>query len=230
MFPMVIKNFISPEEAKILTDFLDPISKPSPRVGIATALGFRSSLMAKAAGITDPVLEGFSSTNEKEILANELLNSVFNKVRDKFGEIFNVTPALTQGVYQIMTTGGDNPLHSDSTNLDGSPLQPDGTPEELEWSGLLYLNTSGVDFDGGIIYFPKQNLEISTEVGDLLVFPGDVEHVHGVTPVTRGERKNLVFFYGRDENVGTDRNFFDLDNFSPENYEKYGKDANVNNI
>lgn len=71
-------------------------------------------------------------------------------------------------------------------------------------------------------------MEIFPKVGDLVLFPGDVHHVHEVPKVTRGQRKNLVFFYGREGNVGTERNFFDLDNFSPENYEKYGKDAQIN--
>jgi predicted 2-oxoglutarate/Fe(II)-dependent dioxygenase YbiX len=122
-----------------------------------------------------------------------------------------------------MNEGAFNPLHSDTTNLDGTPLQPDGTPEELEWSGLLYLNNNGEDFEGGTIYFPKQDVEILPKAGDLVLFPGDVHHVHEVPEVTKGKRKNLVFFYGREGVVGSDKNFFDLENFTPENYEKYGK-------
>lgn len=129
---MVISNFVSVEEAEKLTKFLDPRAKPSPNEGIDIALGFRSSLLASAAGITGEIIENFNSNDNEKIEAYELLTRVFNDVRSKFSEVFGVSTALTQSVYQVMNPGAYNPLHSDTTNLDGSPLQPDGTPEELE--------------------------------------------------------------------------------------------------
>jgi hypothetical protein len=230
MFPMVISEFISVEESEKLIKFLDPRAKPSPRDGIDIALGFRTSLDASVAGISGPIIENFNPSDEEKAEAYELLTKVFVDVKNKFSEVFGAEAALTQCVYQVMNKGARNPLHSDTTNLDGSPLQPDGTPEELEWSGLLYLNNHGPEFEGGTIYFPKQDVEIIPKAGDLVLFPGDVAHVHEVPEIVWGQRKNLVFFYGREGVVGSDRNFFDLDNFSPENYEKYGKDARINQV
>jgi 2OG-Fe(II) oxygenase superfamily len=207
MYPKIIKDFVSQDEAKTIIDLLDPMTVPSPREGINIALGYRDSTEASKAGITEPVIVGMPASEANE--ATELLTDVFNRVKAKVEEIFGHEAALTQGNYQNMVIGGKNNLHSDTTDLDGNPLQPDGTPEEMEWSVLLYLNNHGVDFDGGSILFPKQNLEIFPVCGDLIVFPGDFEHIHEVPAVTRGERKNLVFFYGRPENIGSsDKNFY----------------------
>jgi hypothetical protein len=214
MFPLIINNFLTEEECKTLTTLLDPLAKPSPREGIDTALGFRNSSLASVAGISAPISEELNySEYPSEI---DLLTRVFLDVKLKFEEVFGTSAALTQGLYQVMNIGGLNDLHSDTTDLDGNPLQPDGTPEEMEWSGLLYLNTCGIDYVGGEIVFPKQDLSLAAKAGDLVIFPGDFEHVHSVNVVTEGQRKNLVFFYGRPENIGSERSFFDIDNFSPE--------------
>jgi hypothetical protein len=212
MFPRIISNFLTEDECKILTDFLDQHIGPTPREGIESALGFRSSTMASVAGISAPVFEDFRRADAPEQI--DLLTRVFVDVKHKFEEVFGTDAVLTQGLYQVMSIGGLNDLHSDTTNLDGSPLQTDGTPEEMEWSGLLYLNTCGDEYTGGELVFPNQEIELAAKAGDLVVFPGDFDHVHSVNVVTDGRRKNLVFFYGRPENIGSDRSFFDPDNLS----------------
>lgn len=57
------------------------------------------------------------------------------------------------------------------------------------WSGhlsvLCYLNK---DFDGGILYFPDQGIEIVPEPGMLVCFPGNLHFLHGVTKTTGATR------------------------------------------
>ena len=53
------------------------------------------------------------------------------------------------------------------------------------WSGHLsiicYLNK---DYDGGILYFPDQGVEIVPEPGMFVCFPGNLHFLHGVTQTT----------------------------------------------
>ena len=204
MDPVVIDNFITPELADKLCAFLDP--KVGPAVNnIYAGLGFANSIKASRAGFSEPALEG-EFPPEDELLVIEL-GTIYIRVRNALENHFETDMDMVNASYQKLITGASNALHSDSSQLDGSSWQKDGSPEELEWSALLYLNTYGEDFTGGSIRFPKQDVELYPRKGQLVFFKGDLDHVHEVLEVVSGERRNIVFFYGRRGNV-SNRNMF----------------------
>jgi hypothetical protein len=57
------------------------------------------------------------------------------------------------------------------------------------WSGHLsiicYLNK---DYDGGVLYFPDQGVEVVPEPGLFVCFPGNLHFLHGVTKTTGATR------------------------------------------
>lgn len=59
------------------------------------------------------------------------------------------------------------------------------TPVLIEYAANLYLND---DFEGGELFFPERNLSIKPKAGQLILFPGGNEYIHGVKPVTSGTR------------------------------------------
>jgi hypothetical protein len=65
------------------------------------------------------------------------------------------------------------------------------------WSGhvsvIIYLNN---DYDGGILYFPDQNVEIKPEPGLMVIFPGNLHFLHGVTK-TSGNPRYTVSLWTR---------------------------------
>jgi hypothetical protein len=65
------------------------------------------------------------------------------------------------------------------------------------WSGhvsiIIYLND---DYDGGILYFPDQNVEIKPEPGMLVIFPGNMHFLHGVTE-TKGTKRYTISLWTR---------------------------------
>lgn len=200
----IIENYVSKEECDSYMRFLDAHSYQSHRPGIINALGYPSSLAASKIDGTTGVIEG----NQDSV--NLELGSLFDKIKLSAQEVFNCELDLCQANYQHLVAGASNPLHADSTKLDGSPIQEDGSPEELEWSGLLYLNDYGVDFEGGEINFPQFDLNYYPKGGDLVLFRGDVEHRHQVFEVISGDRKNIVFFWANRGNV-SDTNFFGVE-------------------
>lgn len=197
----IIENYISDEDCRSYIEFLDRHSYQSHRHGIINALGYPSSLAASRVSGNTGVIEGNSDTS------NFSLGALYERIKVTAEEVFGQQLDLCQSNYQHLTAGASNPLHADATKLDGSPIQEDGSPEELEWSGLLYLNDYGKDFEGGIISFPEFNLDYFPQAGDLVLFKGDVQHRHGVSEVLSGNRKNIVFFWARKGNV-SDTNFF----------------------
>jgi hypothetical protein len=60
------------------------------------------------------------------------------------------------------------------------------------WSGdlaiLAYIND---DFEGGELYFPDFDYHFKPERGSIVMFPGSLYYVHGVTPITKGIRYTL---------------------------------------
>lgn len=78
--------------------------------------------------------------------------------------------------------------HADGEN-------PDNRPHPLHWRNfgcVLYLND---DYEGGEIYFPNQNVEVKPKPNTLVFFPGTLEYLHGVRPVTNGIRYTLTSFW-----------------------------------
>jgi predicted 2-oxoglutarate/Fe(II)-dependent dioxygenase YbiX len=200
----IIKSYISKEDCQLYIDFLEPKATLTERTGIFNAIGYPTSLVASQVNGETGALYGDSDPTNKK------LGALFIDIRTAAEEFFGSEIDLCNANYQVLPPGTSNPMHSDTTKLDGSPISKDGTVEEVEWSGLLYLNTCGEDFEGGTLYFPEFDLDYVPQAGDLVVFRGDLEHRHEVKKVLSGHRKNLVFFWGKRGNV-SEENRFDVD-------------------
>lgn len=198
----ILKEYISKEDCLRFRAFLDPFAVETPRHGIAGALGYPDSLQASQVNGETGVIPGNASPINKE------LGLMYERIKKEAEDYFYQELDLCQSNYQLMTKGGKNPLHADTINLDGTPIQPDGSPEEIEWSGLLYMGNHGEEFEGGILTFPEFDITYYPQMGDLVLFKGDIEHRHDVSEVISGERRNIVFFWGRRGNVSGDKSYF----------------------
>lgn len=114
---------------------------------------------------------------------------VLKKVEKHFRSNYDIinTFGLKRIFGNIMATDADNPAHDD----DGDYY--DGKPDvELHYSCILMLNS---DYVGGELYFQHHNLEVKLEEGDLIMFRGNADNLHGVRKVLEGQRYNVIFFY-----------------------------------
>lgn len=89
--------------------------------------------------------------------------------------------------------------HSDNcTTKDGVPIVNN---TKRRFTALLYLNTKGVDYDGGQLDFPSIRNESnalltpSHNAGSLVIFPSNPLFLHGVSKVRWGYRVVLVSFF-----------------------------------
>ena len=78
--------------------------------------------------------------------------------------------------------------HADKQLNDGSP-NPFPT---YDINSLIYYND---DFDGGELYYPQHQIEVVPKPGLAVAHPGDVNYLHGVKMVTKGERFTTPSFY-----------------------------------
>jgi hypothetical protein len=198
MSVQIINNFISNHEAQILIDSLVPYLVASERPGLSETRFEDYMKILKHIYDGESIFEGQDSA-EAGLLFTQIINDVAKRINDFYGvDVVAINPQLAE----ISEGGKNDGLHCDSVQIDGTPWDDGNTMlEDLEFSALVYLNTSGVDYSGGTIYFPNQNIDLMPKAGQMIFFRGDIEHPHGVSEVTSGKRYALVLFYGRSDRV-----------------------------
>lgn len=193
----VFNNYISDQQAQTIIDGLSPYLVKSERVGMSEAQ------------YDDPAKALFNIYGGKPIIDNDesleaatLFTEIVNNVAKEISEFYNVEAVAASSIFAEVSEGGKNGLHCDSVMLDGTPWDDNNESlDNLEFSALVYLNTSGVDYEGGQIEFPNQKITITPETGKMVFFRGDIDHPHEVFEVTAGKRYTLVLFYGRASEV-----------------------------
>lgn len=139
---------------------------------------------------------------------------VHNLKRLKSGEAFEILNGARREALKLLTRfyGVDRPVWNEYTLLsdlrggdfhrlhaDNEKIGPDGTwvPNHTPWrnyTAMLYLNTSGRDFQGGHIRFTEIGEDIAPEEGLLVGFGCGRTFMHETTPVTSGNRYAVSFW------------------------------------
>lgn len=202
--PVIIENVFSPEEIEKILHYCKKVEKQSnPHSYIAGAFGVRTSLEADRISHGDPIVPLTGDPEDDESIW--AISEAFLRLKSKVEEFFGQEMSFTNRMYSGMPAGTRNPMHYDNHSLyDKTPNNDD---EESEWSGLVYLNTCGVDYTGGEIVFPDQDLTISPKAGMIVFFEGSLEFPHEVVEVTSGYRRGLICFFSKKGNV-SDRALF----------------------
>jgi hypothetical protein len=97
----------------------------------------------------------------------------------------------------------------------------DETPFEKVWSAVIYL----ADMEGGILFYPEENLTVKPGKGDLIIH--HVSCPHGATPVTGDNKRTITFtLYDKDKPViptnmtGMDNTCIEISSTAAERSEK----------
>jgi Rps23 Pro-64 3,4-dihydroxylase Tpa1-like proline 4-hydroxylase len=196
--PVILEGYFSDEDVATMLHYPTKIQKPAHLPNMEGAFGFETSLEADQMSMDRPIagLTGDEDDDKSILKVTEAILSV----KAEMEKFFGLELSMTNCNYAAMLPGGFNPMHSDDSQLDGTPYHEN---EETEYSALIYLNESGVDYEGGDILFPLQETVIAPKRGMVVFFKGDYHHPHEVTVVTSGERKALVLFFGRKGNVSS---------------------------
>ena len=163
----------------ILPGFLDSAS-------VAELLSANADSLAPRRGTTctDVPLSAIHVT-----MAADLSARVLNHLADHFYHL----PTLQRdyAAFTEVHPGGSHHLHADAQVADGGPNH---TPERVA-TAMLYLGNEGQDFDGGVLRLPGIGVDVFPRAGLLVGFLTDWLHRHEVTPVTRGVRPAVAFWF-----------------------------------
>jgi hypothetical protein len=144
-------------------------------------------------------IPGFKPCEDHNEFAEYMKPKLISIAEKEFGEkLLPDRPFL----YMTHPTGSHIGAHTDILTIDyknNDPEKDDGPTQEEQlkafenmWSGhlaiLAYLND---DYEGGYLYFPEFDYYIKPSAGDVVIFPGSLYYVHGVSTVTEGIRYTL---------------------------------------
>lgn len=221
--PVIVEDLFSPEELeKILYYCCKAERQSNNHTGITGAFGVRTSYEADKMSRGEPIVPFTGNSLDDESIT--AITNACLSVKAELEKFFGEEMSFTNAMYAGMPAGTKNPLHYDNHSIYND--QPNNQDEESEWSAIAYLNTCGVDYEGGEIHFPKQNLTVAPKAGSVVFFEGTLEYPHEVFEVTSGFRRALVLFFGKKGNV-SDRALFLYENAGKPGDGAMGSDPNL---
>lgn len=133
--------------------------------------------------------------NDQEVIDAGLEPTIFSDIEkimpEAIASIHDLDPKIISKIgyhTQKWEPGAYARVHSDNTDEHGKS----GAFTRSRYAGFLYLND---DFQGGLLKFPNQNIEIKPQAGMLAVFDGGFNNMHEVTLITKGVRYTIGSFW-----------------------------------
>jgi hypothetical protein len=143
--------------------------------------------------------ESYSSVlpldNDEEVISIGLSPTIFSDIENimpkAIASVHDLDPSTIVKIgyhSQKWEPGAYARRHSDNTDEHGKP----GAFTRSRYAGFLYLNN---EFEGGILKFPGQEIEIKPDVGMLAVFDGGFNNMHEVSLIESGVRYTIGSFW-----------------------------------
>lgn len=187
----VIEQFIDIEYARYISQTIQPLLQPSESPLVQNALPFFKKAEAKMISKDHPVI-----AMGEDITMNQLsaaLTSTLLDIKEAVANVYNTSLDFSRLLYNKMLTGLSIPLHTDFSTK--------AYPYD-NFTALLYINESGLDYTGGQIHFPKQDFFLSPRAGTLVFFQGNEDRPHKVTKIASGYRESIIMsFSSREANI-----------------------------
>lgn len=179
---VVYENFLTSEEAAKIVKLLDKVAEKGSLTWMPISFYESYSSTLPQDGDSDIEEEGLPSDIFSQIKKGiiEAVASVHDLDPDQMSQIGYHTQKWEPGAYAR--------IHSDNTDEHGNS----GAFTRSRYAAFLYLND---DFEGGLLKFPGQDIEIPPKTGMLAAFDGGFNNMHEVTLIESGVRYTLGSFW-----------------------------------
>lgn len=192
---VTLENFMTEKEVKFLNEFIrnnNVWDITETHYNENGTVIYDSDYWANRV-ITYPNLQ---TVNPKVI---SVINGMVSRLKVEVDNFFNVSAKPTSPAMVRWLPEQYQMPHADKELHEGADA---GTPNDFPWydiAGLFYIND---DYEGGELYFPNQGIQFKPKAGAAYFFPGDMNYIHGVTPVKSGIRYTVPFFWTVVEHTG----------------------------
>jgi hypothetical protein len=191
----VIEEFISKQTCDYLIDSFKPVFKDTPNKTFRSGPSFDQITN----GVLSPVNPMIRYNESVPNMAVDLYNHIAFAMQKTMSDFFDMPLDYKTLNFSVMLPGGKNVLHMDNVYLDSNLSLKDKPFDSNDRSGLLYLNDC---YEGGELYFPRQDFKIKPWAGTFIFFEGNSDLPHEVLEVTSGERYNIISFLWHKDNNG----------------------------
>ena len=179
---VVYENFLTEEESKKIIKVLDKVASNGTISWMP--ISFYESYSSVLPQDGNPEITDAG-------LPEDIFSQVKSGIIEAVASVHDLDPkTIVQIGYhtQKWEPGAYARIHSDNTDAEGNS----GAFTRSRYAGFLYLND---DFEGGLLKFPDQSIEIKPEVGMLAVFDGGFNNMHEVSLITKGVRYTIGSFW-----------------------------------
>lgn len=179
---VIYENFIDPETSAKLIRVLDKHAESGTISWMPISFYESYSSVLPEDGDTYVVEEGLNPN-----IFSEMKQGIINAV----ASVHDLSPDTIHQIgyhTQKWEPGAYARKHSDNTDAEGNS----GAFTRSRYAGFLYLNDN---FEGGLLKFSDQNIEIEPKVGMLAVFDGGFNNMHEVSLITKGVRYTIGSFW-----------------------------------
>lgn len=121
-----------------------------------------------------------------------LLNGIIAKLKPIIEDFYNVEAVPTNPAIVRWPVGTMQFPHADKELHEG----PDaGTENNFPWYDLGTVFYFNDDYEGGELFFPKQDIIFKPKPRAVYFFPGDKNFIHGVNRISEGTRYTSPWFW-----------------------------------
>lgn len=197
----IIENYLHRDTCHFLTTAFQERMQKTARGGIIGGPSFSRNSFDRGLSSNNDMFEYDEFTNFN--IGLDLMSGLGHRMQKTISDHYKNEYYVKSMFFSKMLEGGRNTLHMDNWyETFDNRLKP--RPFNLlDRSGLLYLND---DYEGGELYFPLQNFKYKPPTGTFIFFEGNQDVPHEVHTVKRGERYNIISFYGDASNFTRDTN------------------------
>jgi hypothetical protein len=122
----------------------------------------------------------------------EILRDIVNRLKPIIEDFYNVSAIPTSPAIVRWPVGAMQFPHADKELHEG----PDaGKENNFPWYDLGTVFYFNDDYEGGELFFPKQDLAFKPKARAVYFFPGDMNFIHGVNRITDGTRYTSPWFW-----------------------------------
>lgn len=182
------ENFMTQEELKILNDFI----RSNTSWDVTESHYNEEGTMIYDASYWADRVATTNTINAVNPNITAVLDGMVQRLKKEVDAFFKVDALPTSPALVRWLPGQYQSPHADKELHEGENR---GKPNDFPYydiAGLFYLND---DYEGGELYFPEQGIQFKPKAGAAYFFPGDMNYIHGVTPITSGIRYTCPFFW-----------------------------------
>lgn len=130
------------------------------------------------------------------LVLGEYLYELRGRVEKAIKDLYSLSEDIYADTMDIVKwpEGFEQPPHADNMkNIEDPSVE---WFNHREFSAFVYLTD---DFDGGNLYFPEYDISVRPQVGKLIVYPSDTNHIHGIDKISNGTRYTIASFWTKDK-------------------------------